>query len=115
MKFRNYLAPGMAISFICFLSTLTCGLAFIVEKKDGMIHRTKVAGVTTVEIMLSHFIPQLGVILIQSACAFLIMFVMYDIPHEGSLWLAYSVVIWSGIGGIGLGKDKRMCIYPPAP
>ena len=103
-EFGDYLAPGIIISLIAVMVMLSCAMSFIAEKNDGMVHRTKVAGVTIFEIMMSHCIPQFGVIVIQTACAFLIMFVLFDTPSEGSITLAFFLVVCHGLSGIVLGE-----------
>lgn len=87
------------------MSALTCGLAYIIEKKDGMLHRSLIAGVTTLEIMISHFIPQFVVVTIQAILAFIIMFVVFEIPQVGSPVLAFFLVILSSVCGMTMGND----------
>lgn len=106
MRFRDFIAPGITCMFFATLATLTCGLAFLVEKTDGMIERTKVAGVTITEIMMSHFFPQFGIVIVQNFCSFTIMFVIFDIPQEGSIILAFCVVLLHGVSAIGLGQER---------
>jgi len=100
----NFIAPGVAVGFLFFMGALTCGLAYIIEKKDGMLNRTIVAGVNTLEIMISHLITQFGVGLVQTILAFIIMFVVFDIPREGSPVLAFVLTILCSIAGMSLGK-----------
>lgn len=103
-EFTDFVAPGVALGFLFFMSALTCGLAYIIEKKDGMIHRSLIAGVTTMEIMISHFIPQFVVVLIQAILAFIIMFAVFEIPQIGSPVLAFFLVILSSVCGMAMGK-----------
>ena len=106
----EFIAPGVALGFLFFMCVLTCGLAYIIEKKDGMLSRTLVAGVTTIEIMLSHFITQFGVVLVQAIIAFVIMFVVFDIPRIGSPVLAFALTILGSIAGMSLGKTVDLTI-----
>lgn len=86
------------------MSALTCGLAYIIEKKDGMLHRSLIAGVTTMEIMVSHFIPQFVVVIGQAILAFVIMFVVFEIPQTGSPVLAFFLVLLSSVCGMAMGN-----------
>lgn len=86
------------------MSALTCGLAYIIEKKDGMLHRSLIAGVTTMEIMISHFIPQFVVVVVQAVLAFIIMFVVFETPQMGSTVLAFFIVLLSSVSGMCMGK-----------
>lgn len=85
------------------MSALTCGLAYIIEKKDGMLHRSLIAGVTTSEIMISHFIPQFAVVIVQAILAFIILFAVFETPKIGSPVLAYFLVLLSSISGMSMG------------
>jgi len=96
--------PGAAITFLSFLASLTCGLAFINEKNDGMLTRGRVGGVTYVEIMLSHLSIHFVVLLVQSLFAFLVMFLAFNIPQLGSNGLAYAIVVLNGVTGMSLGN-----------
>jgi hypothetical protein len=90
------------------MSSLTCGLAFIVEKKDGMLHRAMVAGVLKVEIMVAHSATHFLVLVVQTSIAFMVMFLVFDIPQLGSLPLAYALVLLNGVAGMALGKYIHM-------
>jgi hypothetical protein len=105
---NSFVVPGAAITFLSFLASLTCGLAFIIEKNDGMLTRGIVAGVTHVEIMLSHLSIHFVVLLIQSLFAFLVMFLAFDIPQLGSNGLAYAIVVLNGVTGMSLGKSPSL-------
>ncbi|XP_037048976.1 ABC transporter G family member 20-like [Bradysia coprophila] len=102
-EFTYFVAPGVTTGFLFFMSALTCGLAYIIEKKDGMLHRSLIAGVTTMEIMVSHFIPQFAVVIGQAVLAFVIMFVVFEIPQTGSPVLAFFLVLLSSVCGMAMG------------
>jgi ABC-type multidrug transport system permease subunit len=53
------------ISIIYFLAIGLTGLMFVVEKKEGLLERSWISGVTTVEIMLSHMIVKFLIQIIQ--------------------------------------------------
>lgn len=98
------MGPGVALGFIFFMCALQCGLTYIVEKKDGMLNRTMVAGVSTTEIMLSHFIIQLFIMsLIQIIIAYLIVHILFKVPLEGSLILSFFLIVLNSIAGMSLG------------
>ena len=101
----DFITPGIAIAFISFMSSLTCGLAFIVEKKDGMLHRAMVAGVLKLEIMLAHSATHFFVLIVQTMVCFLVMFFVFDIPKLGSLPLAFALTLINGMAGMALGNS----------
>jgi len=101
---NNFIAPGVSVGFLFFMGALTCGLAYIIVKKDGMLNRTIVAGVNTFEIMLSHLITQFAIGFVQTVLAFIIMFVVFDIPREGNPVLAFVLNLLCSLAGMSLGK-----------
>jgi len=64
-NFLNFAAPGMMISIIFFLAIGLTALIFVVEKKEGLLERSWIAGVTTVEVMLAHIIVKFFIQFIQ--------------------------------------------------
>jgi ABC-type multidrug transport system permease subunit len=53
------------ISIIFFLAIGLTALIFVVEKKEGLLERSWIAGVTTVEVMLAHIIVKFFIQFIQ--------------------------------------------------
>jgi hypothetical protein len=53
------------ISIIFFLAIGLTALIFVVEKKEGLLERSWIAGVTTVEVMLAHVIVKFFIQFIQ--------------------------------------------------
>lgn len=100
------------MTMIGMFSLLTCGLGFISEKKEMMMERTKVAGVSTFETMVSFLAPQLGVVVIQFGFSFIIMFILFDIPHEGSLLLALALGVAFSLSGVSAGKNAFPFLKP---
>jgi ABC-type multidrug transport system permease subunit len=70
--FVNFAAPGMMVSIIFFLAVGLTALMFVVEKKEGLLERSWIAGVTTIEVMFAHIIVKFFIQLIQ--IAFLLIF-----------------------------------------
>lgn len=64
-RFLNFAAPGMMISIIFFSAIGLTALIFVVEKKEGLLERGWIAGVTTVELMLAHIIVKFFIQFIQ--------------------------------------------------
>jgi len=76
----------------------------ITEKKSGAMERTKVAGVTDVELLISHFLTQFVLLTCQSILSFAIMISVFKIQVHGSLILAYLMGVLIGVAGISFGK-----------
>jgi hypothetical protein len=50
-EFINFMAPGIMVTVMFTLSIGLTALIFIMEKKAGLLDRSLVAGVSTIEIM----------------------------------------------------------------
>ena len=55
-QFINFAAPVMTLTIIFMLAIGLTSLMFILEKKKGLLERSWIAGVTAIEIILSHII-----------------------------------------------------------
>lgn len=64
-QFIGFMAPGVMITIIFSLSIGLTSLMFVLEKKDGLLERSGVAGVTTPEIMIAHVMVKLIVMTVQ--------------------------------------------------
>ncbi|CAF1544473.1 unnamed protein product [Rotaria sp. Silwood1] len=64
-KFINFAAPGMMVPIIFFLATGLTGLIFVVEEKEGLLERSWIAGVTTIEVICAHIIVKFFIQSIQ--------------------------------------------------
>ncbi|CAF4624595.1 unnamed protein product [Rotaria socialis] len=102
-KFLNFAAPGMMISIIFFLAIGLTALIFVVEKKEGLLERSWIAGVTTIEIMLAHVIVKFFIQIIQ--IIFLIVFAdfIFKVEIKGSIFLSIMLIFVQGICGMSYG------------
>lgn len=101
--FREFIAPGMIILITYFLALSLTGEAFVTEKNDGLFDRAKVAGVLTVEIILSHILAFLLVLCVQVALTLTVVFAVFKIPLKGSIALAVLMTLAQGICGMFYG------------
>lgn len=81
-RFLNFAAPGMMISIIFFSAIGLTALIFVVEKKEGLLERSWVAGVTTVEAMLAHIIVKFFIQFIQIILMVVFADVIFQVRHD---------------------------------
>ena len=103
-SFTEFMAPGIIIIIIFFLSVAATGEAFIAEKQDGLLDRSWVAGVLPSEVMLSHILTQFGVLLIQTAITLIFIFLVFAIPCSGPVGWVVVIAILQGFCGMWFGK-----------
>jgi len=82
------------------------GSAFITEKKEGMLDRSLVAGVTTGEVITAHMITQYVVMVGQTALVFIFMMVVFEVPVRGPLGWSIVITLLQGTCGMAFGTLK---------
>merc|ERR1712071_268738 len=73
------------------------------QRKQGLLDRSLVAGVTTTEIMIAHLVNQFTVLMGQTALVFVFMILVFQIPCIGSLTLAIFITLLQGMCGMSYG------------
>ncbi|CAF1059337.1 unnamed protein product [Rotaria sp. Silwood1] len=102
-KFVNFAAPGMMISIIFFLAIGLTGLIFVIEKKEGLLERTWITGVTTIEVMLAHISVKFFIQIIQVILLLTFTHYIFKIEIKGSIFLAAGIIFLQGICGMSYG------------
>ncbi|CAF3243491.1 unnamed protein product, partial [Rotaria sp. Silwood2] len=102
-RFLNFAAPGMMISIIFFLAIGLTALIFVVEKKEGLLERSWIAGVTTVEVMLAHIIVKFFIQFIQIILMVVFADVIFQVTIQGPVLLAMALIFIQGICGMSYG------------
>lgn len=77
--------------------------ALIVERTEGMLDRSWVAGVSSVEVLMSHVVTQFVVMVGQTILVLLFMLVVYDVNCEGELFWVICITILQGLCGMCFG------------
>ena len=101
--FTEFMAPGVVLT-IAFLATVALtALAFVMERKDGLMERILVAGVTPFEFLMSHIVTQLCVIVVQVALLLIFTFLVFDIPSRGPFIWVILLTLLQAICGMEYG------------
>lgn len=75
----------------------------ILEKKQGTLQRTQVAGASIVELMIAFLLTQTVVLLIQSFSTFFLTTWYFGIHVTGSVPLGLSMSVLMGLDGVSMG------------
>lgn len=123
-RFLNFAAPGMMISIIFFLAIGLTALIFVVEKKEGLLERSWIAGVTTVEVMLAHIIVKFFIQFIQIILMVVFADVIFEVCFDsemnrcrlkyfvfkveihGPVIIAMALIFVHGICGMSYGRER---------
>ncbi|KAL0983766.1 hypothetical protein UPYG_G00132480 [Umbra pygmaea] len=101
--FTTFVTPGAVLSITFYLAVGLTALSFVIERKEGLMDRCWVAGVSSLETILAHLISQLFVISVQVVLLLILMLVVFKNPNEGSLALVVALIVLQGITGISFG------------
>ena len=102
-SYLEFMAPGVVVSITYVMATGLTALAFILEKRGGMLERSQIAGVTTSQILLAHVALQVFVMLFQIALVLLVTFFVFEIPSRGPFALAVLLILLQGCTGMAFG------------
>ncbi|CAG9829049.1 unnamed protein product [Diabrotica balteata] len=98
-----FITPGIITTMIYFMGVLMTCVIIVDEKCEGIWDRSIVAGVTALELSLSHLLYQTAFMIILSLDFLLFVFVIFGQPYIGSLWLIFALLYLQGLAGIMLG------------
>ncbi|KAF7220484.1 ABC transporter G family member 20 isoform X3 [Nothobranchius furzeri] len=101
--FTTFVTPGAVLSISFYLAVGLTALSFVLERKEGLLDRCWVAGVSSIETMLAHLFSQLFVISVQIILMLLFILLVFKIPNEGSLVLVIVLIVLQGVSGISFG------------
>ncbi|XP_066538730.1 ABC transporter G family member 20 [Hoplias malabaricus] len=101
--FTTFVTPGAVLSITFYLAVGLTALSFVLERKEGLLDRCWVAGVSSLETMLAHLFSQLLVISVQIILLLIFILLVFKIPNEGSLALVVTLIVLQGVTGISFG------------
>ena len=100
---RDFVIPGSYI-LLSFFSTASVTAHLVLdERRDGLMERSLVAGVTAFQFLLSHTLTQLIILCLQIFLMLLIPGLVFGRTWTGSLTLAVALALSQGFCGIAFG------------
>lgn len=102
-NYLQYMSPGVLISISYIMATGLTSLAFIIERRDGLYERTLAAGVGHVQMLISHSIVQLVVMIVQISLVVFFTFVIYQVPTNGPFVWVFLLLLLQGLAGMSFG------------
>ncbi|XP_021968284.2 ABC transporter G family member 23 isoform X2 [Folsomia candida] len=100
---KEFVAPGILLGVLFFFPYCSGALAVILEKKQGTLSRTQVAGASIFELMISFLLTQTVVLLVQSFSTFFLTTWYFGINVTGSVPLGLSMSVLMGLDGVSMG------------
>ncbi|XP_072155467.1 ABC transporter G family member 20 isoform X2 [Bemisia tabaci] len=102
-SFTDFVAPGVILTIVFFLAVALTSSALIIERMEGLLDRSWVAGVTPLEILFSHVITQFVVMVGQTALVLIFMIAVFGVECKGNLVLVVILTILQGLCGMCFG------------
>ncbi|XP_014273769.3 ABC transporter G family member 20 isoform X1 [Halyomorpha halys] len=102
-SFTDFVAPGVILTIVFFLAVALTSSALIIERMEGLLDRSWVAGVLPHEILFSHVICQFVVMCGQTALVLIFMILVFGVECKGDIFLVICLTILQGLCGMCFG------------
>lgn len=97
--FTEFMAPGVLLSIAFLAAVALTAIALVQERKEGVLERSLVAGVTSTEFIMSHVLTQLLVLHVQVFLLLMFTFLVFEIPSRGYFfWVIILTLLQSSCG-----------------
>ena len=107
--FTEFMAPGVILSITYFMAVGLTALSFIIERKEGLLERSWVAGVTATEVMMAHVVAQFVVMVVQVALVLIFMIYVFEVPAHGPMLWVVCLTLLQGLCGMAFGLVVSFC------
>ena len=97
------MAPGVILSINFLAAVALTALSFVMERKEGLLERSLVAGVTSFQFLISHILTQFLVLLVQVTFLMFFTFLIFGIQNRGSFLWVVLLTILQGCCGMAYG------------
>ncbi|XP_037919474.1 ABC transporter G family member 23 isoform X2 [Hermetia illucens] len=102
-SFTDFVAPGVILTIVFFLAVALTSSVLIIERTEGLLDRSWVAGVSPGEILFSHVVTQFIVMCGQTALVLIFMLLVFGVTNNGSLVLVVILTLLQGMCGMCFG------------
>ncbi|KAJ8709889.1 hypothetical protein PYW08_009893 [Mythimna loreyi] len=102
-SFTDFVAPGVILTIVFFLAVALTSSALIVERMEGLLDRSWVAGVSPGEILFSHVVTQFVVMCGQTALVLIFMITVFGVKNNGNIVFVIMLTLLQGLCGMCFG------------
>jgi ABC-type multidrug transport system permease subunit len=99
----EFMTPGIICLTAFYATTALSGFALVLERKDGLLERSLIAGVNSSEFLISHIMAHLIILTVQMTLMLLTCFWLFDFTNNGSIVLVTVLTFLQGIAGVMFG------------
>ncbi|CAL8110997.1 unnamed protein product [Orchesella dallaii] len=107
----RFVLPGISLLIIFLVTSMTSGLQFQREIRNGVLTRAFSAGVNTIEVLIFHILMELLIILGHVALVLVIPIYAFEILPMNGFW-PWSILLFgiTGVGGLTLSFLSAMIV-----
>ena len=98
--FQDFLIPGVILTIIFLIAMGLTTLYLVVERKQGTMERTLVAGIKQHEILLSQVTFQFFIVILQTTLMLIFTFIVFQMQNNGNFGLITLIILLQGLTGI---------------
>ncbi|KAH1009703.1 hypothetical protein HUJ04_002021 [Dendroctonus ponderosae] len=102
-SFTDFVAPGVILTIVFFLAVALTSSALIIERMEGLLDRSWVAGVSPGEILFSHVVTQFVVMCGQTTLVLIFMILVFEVECKGDIFIVIILTILQGLCGMCFG------------
>lgn len=103
LTFTDFMAPGIILTIVHSMALGFSAMIIIIERNEGLLDRTWVAGVKPSEFSLAHFLCSVLVNLVQVVLTLGFMLVAFRMQVVGSYLLLFLMTLLQGMCGTTIG------------
>eukprot|EP00095_Tigriopus_kingsejongensis_P003146 maker-scaffold662_size116868-snap-gene-0.17 protein:Tk03146 transcript:maker-scaffold662_size116868-snap-gene-0.17-mRNA-1 annotation:"abc transporter" len=103
LTFTDFMAPGIILTIVHSMALGYSAMIIILERNEGLLDRTWIAGVKPGEFALAHFLVSLAVNFLQVVVTLTFMILVFQVPNEGSILLVFLLTMLQGVCGTTIG------------
>ncbi|XP_038219569.1 ABC transporter G family member 20 [Zerene cesonia] len=102
-NFTDFAGPGVILTIIFFLAVALTSGSMLAERNEGILERSLVSGITGTEILFSHVLVQMIVMIFQTAMVLVVGFAIFDLTLKGPLGWVIILTLSIGLCGMTFG------------
>jgi hypothetical protein len=99
----NLTVPGAIVAIIYSTPLLLASFLIVLERKDGLLERSFVAGVRPVEVLIAHMFTLILALVVQVALLMFVAFVIFGVKLIGPVPEVFGLIFLQGLLGINFG------------
>ncbi|XP_011170076.1 ABC transporter G family member 23 isoform X2 [Solenopsis invicta] len=104
LTYRDCILPSFMLLIAFFMAVSVSSNLIITDRLEGVWDRSLVQGVRMEEIILSHILSQLVIVVIQTTVLMLISFVVWGMDYKGSIFVICFFLFLNGLCGLMFGE-----------